>query len=240
MIDPYIKLKKQIDYTFDDESLLEQALTHRSAAKIHNERLEFLGDAVLGMVIAQRMYEKFPKLPEGKLTRMRSNLVKGETLSKIARELELGALLKLGTGERKSGGNRRDSILADAVEAIIGAIYLDSGLEAATNTIDILFEKRIRELDPNVQIKDNKTQLQEYLQSRKLDLPDYEVVDISGKDHAQTFTVNCKIRELSIEKKGIGRSRRIAEQESARSILDAIEASDKPKGKPSATEKGEV
>lgn len=222
MINPYIKLLKQIDYEFADIDLLQQALTHRSAAKKHNERLEFLGDAVLGLVIAQRMYEKFPLLPEGKLTRLRSNLVKGETLAKVARELALGTLIKLGPGELKSGGHRRDSILADAVEAIIGAVYLDAGIDKATHIIDTLFAKRIADLDPNLQIKDNKTQLQEYLQSRQFDLPDYEVTDISGKDHAQTFTVKCDVVALKLKEIGVGRSRRIAEQEAAKLVLEKI------------------
>jgi len=222
MIDPYIALRRHLKYEFTDNNLLKQALTHRSAAKLHNERLEFLGDAVLGLVIAQRMYEKFPALPEGKLTRLRSNLVKGETLAKIARELSLGELLKLGPGERKSGGSRRDSILADAVEGIIGAIYLDAGLEAATATIDALFEARIKKLDPNIQIKDNKTLLQEFLQSRQLELPEYKVINITGKDHAQTFTVKCDVAGLKIKQTGVGKSRRIAEQEAAKLVLEHI------------------
>jgi len=215
-------LLKQINYQFKDEGLLKQALTHRSASKKHNERLEFLGDAVLGLVIAQRVYEKFPDLPEGKLTRMRSNLVKGETLAKVARELSLGELIKLGPGELKSGGHRRDSILADAVEAIIGAIYLDSGFDDAAATIHTLFAERILKLDPKVQIKDNKTQLQEYLQSRQFDLPDYKVTNISGKDHAQTFTVKCDVPSLNLQQVGVGRSRRIAEQEAAKLVLEKI------------------
>jgi ribonuclease-3 len=223
MIDPYIKLRKHLAYDFSDQALLIQALTHRSANKDHNERLEFLGDAVLGMVIAQRMYEKFPKLPEGKLTRLRSNLVKGVTLAKIARELNLGDLIKLGPGELKSGGSRRDSILADALEALIGAIFLDSGLDAATHTIDALFAQRMAKLDPNVQIKDNKTLLQEVLQSRQFDLPEYQVTNISGKDHAQTFTVQCDIAALQIQQTGVGRSRRIAEQEAAKLVLENLD-----------------
>jgi ribonuclease-3 len=222
VIDPYIKLLAQLHYTFSNVSLLQQALTHRSAARKHNERLEFLGDAVLGLVIAQRVYEKFPNLPEGKLTRMRSNLVKGETLAKVARELSLGELMKLGPGEMKSGGRRRDSILADAVEAILGAIYVESGIDAVALTINTLFEKRIKALDPDEQIKDNKTQLQEYLQSRQLDLPDYKVTDIKGKDHAQMFTVKCNVHALKIHKTGAGKSRRIAEQEAAKQILEAL------------------
>ena len=216
------KLCQHIRYDFADTALLKQALTHRSAAKQHNERLEFLGDAVLGLVIAERVFAKFPDLPEGKLTRMRSNLVKGQTLAEIARELKLGSLIKLGPGEMKSGGQRRDSILADAVESLLGAVYLDSGLDAVNKVIDVLFAERLSALDPNVQIKDNKTRLQEYLQSRQIELPQYEVIDIAGKDHSQTFTVECRVSKLSLVKKGVGRSRRIAEQEAAKSILDDI------------------
>lgn len=222
MIDPYRKLLIEVDYQFSDTALLRQALTHRSASKNHNERLEFLGDAVLGLVIAQRVYEKFPNLPEGKLTRMRSNLVKGETLAKLARELDLGGLIKLGPGEMKSGGRRRDSILADSVEALLGAIYIDAGLEAVTKSIDKLFDNRIKALDPNEQIKDNKTQLQEFLQGKQLDLPEYMVTDIKGKDHAQTFTVLCKVVAFDMHKTGVGKSRRIAEQEAAKLILENL------------------
>ncbi len=216
------KLLDKLNYKFSDASLLQQALTHRSAKKQHNERLEFLGDAVLGMVIADAVYHKFPKLPEGKLTRMRSNLVKGETLATIARELALGELISLGSGEMKSGGHRRDSILADAVEAILGAIYLDSGFESVERVILELFSSRIDSLDPSIQIKDSKTQLQEYLQSRQLDLPEYNVIDVTGKDHAQTFTVECVIQALELNRKGVGRSRRIAEQTAAKSALEKI------------------
>lgn len=218
----YKPLYEALDYRFNDLKLLEQALTHRSADKQHNERLEYLGDAVLGMCIAEVLYRKFPKQPEGKLTRMRSNLVKGHTLSAIARELSLGQFIRLGSGEMKSGGHRRDSILADAVEALLGAIYLESGLHAASAVIDRLFSSRIAELDPNIQIKDNKTQLQEYLQSRQIELPNYEVVSISGKDHAQTFEVRCRVDTLDLSESAKGKSRRIAEQEAAKTILEKI------------------
>jgi ribonuclease-3 len=218
----YTGLFKALGYHFVDMELLEQALTHRSANKKHNERLEFLGDAVLGLCVAQILYKKFPKQPEGKLTRMRSNLVKGDTLASIARELDLGSLIHLGSGEMKSGGHRRDSILADAVESLLGAIYLESGLEATMSTINQLFDTRIDKLDPNVQIKDNKTQLQEYLQSRQHALPIYDVVNISGKDHAQIFEVKCSVEALSLDTTASGRSRRIAEQKAAKSILEII------------------
>ncbi|WP_371195789.1 ribonuclease III [Glaciecola sp. SC05] len=218
----YGPLYQALDYQFDDKVLFEQALTHRSAYKDHNERLEFLGDAVLGLCIAEMLYEKFPLQPEGKLTRMRSNLVKGDTLASIARELDLGSLIRLGSGEMKSGGHRRDSILADAVEALLGAIYLEAGLEATKQSIAKLFNSRIEKLDPNLQIKDNKTQLQEYLQSRQLPLPEYEVINISGKDHAQTFEVCCKVESMSLSQSATGKSRRIAEQKAAKSILETI------------------
>lgn len=213
---------KKLNYSFNSTDLFVQALTHRSAAKVHNERLEFLGDAVLGMVIAESLYQKFPQLPEGKLTRLRSDLVKGQTLADIARELDLGHLLKLGPGERKSGGQRRDSILADAVEAIIGAIYLDSSFDQVSSVIFHLYQSRIDNLDPNVLVKDNKTRLQEKLQSQQMALPDYEVIDIAGKDHAQTFTVSCYVKSLNITSTGSGRSRRIAEQEAAKALLEKI------------------
>ncbi|MFT5542379.1 MAG: ribonuclease-3 [Glaciecola sp.] len=218
----YSRINKVIDYKFDDLSLLEQAFTHRSAAKIHNERLEFLGDAILGMVVAEILYQQFPEQPEGKLTRMRSSLVKGDTLALIAKEHDFGSFLKLGSGEMKSGGHRRSSILADAVEAVIGAIFLESGIDAAKNTIIKLFASRIKKLDPNIQIKDNKTQLQEYLQSRQLPLPNYEVVSISGKDHAQTFEVACTVEPLKTSQIGVGKSRRQAEQNAAKKTLEKL------------------
>lgn len=218
----YKKLLRALDYEFKDMSLLEQAFTHRSAAKVHNERLEFLGDAILGMVVADILYQQFPKQPEGKLTRMRSSIVKGDTLALIAKEHAFGDYLKLGSGEMKSGGHRRSSTLADAVEAAIGAIYLESGIEAATNTIHKLFASRIAKLDPNIQIKDNKTQLQEFLQSRQLPLPNYEVVSIKGKDHAQTFEVHCTVTPINSIQIGIGKSRRQAEQNAAKKTLEKL------------------
>ena len=174
-IDKYRRLYKAIGYTFTNEALLEQALTHRSAAKQHNERLEFLGDAILGMIVGETLFKRFPTVPEGKLTRMRSTLVKGDTLAELAKEASVGELLNLGPGELKSGGHRRSSILADAVEAILGAIYLDSGMDEVRGVIDRLWETRINKLDPNAHPKDSKTRLQEFLQGRKQALPTYEV-----------------------------------------------------------------
>lgn len=223
-IDKYIRLYKAIGYTFNDVALLEQALTHRSAAKLHNERLEFLGDAILGMVIGETLYKRFPEVPEGKLTRMRSTLVKGDTLAELAREASMGELLHLGPGELKSGGHRRSSILADAVEALLGAIYLDAGMDAVCSVIYRLWESRIAGLNPNAHPKDSKTRLQEYLQGRKLPLPTYEVTSISGKDHAQVFEVCCKVTTLDSAILASGNSRRKAEQEAARLTLEKLDA----------------
>jgi len=226
-IDRYARLSKLLDYRFKDEGLLEQALTHRSAAKKHNERLEFLGDAVLGMVVADALFARFPTVPEGKLTRMRSTLVKGDTLAEMAKEAGVGELLKLGQGELKSGGHRRSSILADAVEAILGAIYLDDGIDTVRGVILRLWSDRIDRLDPNEHPKDSKTRLQEYLQSRREPLPVYEVVTISGKDHAQTFEVSCTVARLDAPVFGVGNSRRKAEQQAAKETLEKLEHASK-------------
>lgn len=215
-IDPYLSLYKRIGYTFNSADNLTQALTHRSAKKIHNERLEFLGDAILGMVIAKDLYQRFPAQPEGKLTRMRSSLVKGDTLAELAREFALGDLLLLGPGELKSGGFRRDSILADAVEAIIGAVYLEAGMDTCEQLVLQWFNQRIKALDPEAVSKDDKTRLQEYLQGRKLPLPVYQVTDIKGESHDQTFYVSCTAEGLNSPIVGVGNSRRKAEQKAAR------------------------
>lgn len=218
----YQPLYKKLGYTFSKPENLTLALTHRSAAKVHNERLEFLGDAVLGMVIARALFERFPKQPEGNLTRMRASLVKGDTLAELAREFELGELLKLGPGELKSGGFRRSSILADAVEAIIGAIYLEAGQQQCEALILSWFESRIANLNPDLHLKDEKTRLQEYLQGRKQPLPRYEVVEITGKAHDQSFTVSCEVSGLEAPLIGQGSSRRKAEQQAARQALEAL------------------
>ena len=223
-IDKFHRLYKAIGYKFNNVALLEQALTHRSAAKKHNERLEFLGDAILGMIIGEMLYKRFPDEPEGKLTRMRSTLVKGETLAELARETSMGELLNLGPGELKSGGHRRSSILADAVEAVLGAIYLDSGMDEVRAVIFRLWEERIAKLNPNAHPKDSKTRLQEYLQGRKLPLPTYEVISISGKDHAQVFEVSCTVSTLDSVVSASGNSRRKAEQEAARLTLEKLDA----------------
>lgn len=213
------ELARRLGHQFKDESLFELALTHRSCGKRNNERLEFLGDSVLNFTIAADLYQRFPKAREGQLSRLRALMVKGETLSEIARELGLGDYLRLGSGELKSGGFRRDSILADSVEAIIGAIYLDAGLQTAEHFILRWYEKRLDELDLDGSIKDSKTRLQEFLQSRRLDLPDYELVSVEGEAHAQTFHIQCHTVLLDKPTEGQGNSRRQAEQNAAKVAL---------------------
>ncbi len=218
----YHRLYRKLGYQFSDANNLTLALTHRSHSKKHNERLEYLGDAVLGMIIAEALYQRFPEQPEGKLTRMRASLVKGETLAKIGLEFELGDILLLGSGELKSGGHRRSSILADAVEAIIGAIYLEAGLEKTKALVLNWFDSRIVQLDPNKHAKDNKTRLQEYLQGRRLPLPEYQVSEILGKDHNQEFVVSCAVSDLAEPVIGRGSSRRKAEQQAAMIALEKL------------------
>jgi ribonuclease-3 len=195
--------------------LLERALTHRSYAPEHNERLEFLGDSVLGCVIAKHLYAAYPQLNEGDLSRLRSNLIKEETLAALARQLDLGASLKLGEGERKSGGFRRPSILADAMEALFGAVLLDSGFEAAEKVVLGLFVPYLEKVDVQTLGKDPKTLLQEHLQARRIPLPAYSVVQIQGEAHAQSFHVECAIPALNVITRGEGSSRRNAEQQAA-------------------------
>ena len=208
-------LCRQLGHDFARPELLRQALTHRSHGSPNNERLEFLGDSVLNCAIAARLYQTYPRLPEGDLSRMRAALVKEQTLAEIASGLKLGDILMLGEGELKSGGFRRPSILADALEAIIGAVYLDAGFVAAERMILALYEPLLQNLDPKTIAKDPKTQLQEYLQSRKLPLPQYEVLVIRGEAHEQEFEVECIIPGLNIRSLGEGHSRRSAEQNAA-------------------------
>lgn len=216
---PLEELARRLGHKFADASLFELALTHRSCGKRNNERLEFLGDSVLNFVIAADLYQRFPEAREGQLSRLRAMMVKGETLAEIARELGLGDYLRLGSGELKSGGFRRDSILADAVEAIIGAIYCDAGLDTAESYVLKWYEKRLDELDLDGSIKDSKTRLQEFLQSRRLDLPDYELVSVEGEAHAQTFNIQCNTTLLNHPTEGQGNSRRQAEQNAAKAAL---------------------
>jgi len=208
----------QLGYTFHDGALLATALTHRSVGHKNNERLEFLGDSILGMVIASELYNRFPDSSEGELSRMRASLVKGETLSELARELHLGDYLSLGPGELKSGGFRRDSILADAFEAILGAVFLDSDINVCRDFILDRFATRLELVSPHRVDKDPKTRLQEFLQARRLPLPVYAVVDVIGKAHEQTFTIECQV-EGQQPRNAKGESRRKAEQAAAEQVL---------------------
>ena len=191
------------------------ALTHRSFSSQHNERLEFLGDSVLSFLIANELYKRFPRIDEGDLSRLRAQLVKESSLSTIATSMGLGDFIRLGEGELKSAGWRRPSILADTFESIIGAIYLDGGIEPAHEFVLRFFETQLNEIDPKLIQKDPKTLLQELLQSKKSDLPIYTVVSIEGEAHSQTFTIECHIKKSNIKTQGVGNSRRIAEQEAA-------------------------
>jgi len=216
------RLSKKLGYTFNNKDLLLQALTHRSAKGIHNERLEFLGDSILGFVIAEVLYQQFPSHDEGDLTRMRSSLVRGVTLAEIGRGFNLGEYLILGPGELKSGGHRRDSILEDAVEAIIGAVYLDSDNDTAKALVLSWFAERLENIKPGNEQKDPKTRLQEYLQARKIALPLYEVIHTSGQSHNQQFTVRCTTDVINTEVVTKGTSRRKAEQAAAQQVLALI------------------
>jgi len=216
------KFSQLIGYTFTDISLLESALTHRSAASVNNERLEFLGDSVLSLIISTELYSKFPTSDEGILSRLRASLVKGATLSTLAKTLGLGDFINLGGGELKSGGFRRASILADAFEAVIGAIYLDGGIKEAEIFILTQFKERLNGIDPLEVNKDPKTRLQEYLQARNHPLPVYTVVSIEGKSHDQIFTVDAQVEVVNKVIQGKGKSRRFAEQQVAQKILELI------------------
>lgn len=216
------RLERQLGHTFNDQGLMTLALTHRSYAGRNNERLEFLGDAVLNFVAGEALYERFPQAREGQLSRLRARLVKGETLALLARGFELGEYLRLGSGELKSGGFRRESILADALEALIGAIYLDAGIDRARERVLAWLENELESLTLVDTNKDPKTRLQEFLQSRACELPRYEVVDIQGEPHCRTFFVECDITLLNDKTRGQGASRRIAEQVAAAAALVAL------------------
>ncbi len=222
VIAPVSKLEKRIGYQFNDIGLLELALTHRSVDGKHNERLEFLGDSILSFVIADDLYHRFPKINEGDMSRMRATLVRGHTLAELGREFVLGEHLKLGPGELKSGGFRRDSILADAVEAIIGAIYLDSDIEAVRSVVLSWYQSRLESIEPGISQKDPKTRLQEFLQGRKKPLPVYSVTKIKGEAHNQEFTVSCQVAGLQHAIIALGSSRRKAEQAAAQLALEKL------------------
>ncbi len=215
-------LQARLQHSFSDPSLLTRAVTHRSFSADHNERLEFLGDSVLNLSVAHLLYERLSSLPEGDLSRIRANLVKQDTLHQLAVDLGLPAVVRLGEGEVRSGGHKRPSILADALEAVLGAVYLDAGYPAAQALVQRLFQAV--EINPQMQAsaKDPKTELQEWLQGRKMKLPAYRVVATLGVAHKQTFDVECEITELQLVERGIGGSRRAGEQAAAAAMLQTL------------------
>jgi ribonuclease-3 len=213
--DPLRALCRRLDHVFRDDRLLTRALTHRSRSSDNYERLEFLGDSILSFVVADALYERFPDLPEGDLTRLRATLVRRETLASLAREIDLGSYLELGGGELKSGGFDRDSILADSLEAVFGAVYKDGGLDKVRLVILHLYAPVLERLDPNTILKDPKTRLQEFLQKRALPTPVYETISVQGEAHAQHFVVHCRVSGLDTPARGEGSSRRNAEQAAA-------------------------
>jgi ribonuclease-3 len=217
------QLEALLGYSFRNKTLLTTALTHRSFGVPHYERLEFLGDGVLDFVVAAILYRRFPDLPEGDLSRLRSNLVRQDTLHQLALHLGLSDYLRLGEGEMKSGGRQRPSILADVLEAIFGAIYLDSGFEATADVIERLFAEQVAALVPGQAMKDPKTRLQEWLQGRHLALPNYLLLGTSGAAHEQMFCVRCQIDSQGIQEEGKGSSRRLAEQAAAANALLILE-----------------
>jgi ribonuclease-3 len=216
------KLQQKINYQFKDIALLKLALTHRSMGKNNNERLEFLGDSILGVVISRELYKRFDHVDEGKLSRLRSHLVRGQTLAQLAGELELSDILILGPGELKSGGFRRESIQADAVEAIFGAVLLDSDFETINTVILDLYCDLLDGINPNDSLKDPKTQLQEYLQKRGNTLPKYELVKTVGKDHNAVFTMNCSLQDQALQIEQSAKSIKRAEQSCAQILLDKL------------------
>ncbi|MEP6701872.1 MAG: ribonuclease III [Betaproteobacteria bacterium] len=215
-------LEQRLGYAFKDPALLSRALTHRSFAATHNERLEFIGDGVLNCAIAAALYERFPLLAEGDLSRLRANLVNRDSLLQRAQEIGLSGLIRLGEGEQKSGGATRPSILADGAEAVFGAIFLDGGFDAARAVIARCYADAITLVDPASTGKDAKTQLQEWLQAKGMPLPEYTITAIDGEAHRQSFTVSCRVRSLRHETTGHGSNRRIAEQEAAGAALAEI------------------
>jgi ribonuclease III len=215
-------LQDRLQHQFSNPLLLQQALTHRSYSADHNERLEFLGDSVLNLSVAHLLYERLDRLPEGDLSRVRANLVKQETLHQLAIELGLSGILRLGEGELRSGGQKRPSILADALEALLGAVYLDAGYQAANALVQRLFSKLDIKPEMKAVGKDPKTELQEWLQARKFQLPIYRVVGTLGAAHKQTFDVECEVIELHLCERGIGHSRRSGEQAAAAAMLQVL------------------
>lgn len=215
-------LRDRLGHDFRRPELLHQALTHRSYGAQHNERLEFVGDAVLDCAIAVALYERFPDSAEGDLSRVRANLVNRDTLARLAGALDLGAYVRLGEGELRSGGKGRPSIVADALEAIFGAVFLDAGFDAARHVVETVYAGELAGLDPAASGKDAKTRLQEWLQARRMPVPEYGVVRVEGEAHAQTFTVECRIAAMNSTTVGTGSSRRIAEQRAAQTAYEQL------------------
>lgn len=215
----YQRLEQRLGYHFEDQRQLQLALTHRSHGATNNERLEFLGDSILNFVVGEELFKRFPEVREGQLSRLRSQMVKGETLAELAREFELGDCLVLGEGEMKSGGHNRDSILADSVEAIIGAIYLASGLDVCRERVLSWFASRLNQLGLNTSAKDSKSRLQEYMQAQRQPLPEYLVVDVSGEGHAQMFTIECRVALSKKSTSATASNRREAEKQAAAQML---------------------
>ena len=215
-------LEQKLGYSFSDAALLQVALTHRSHSSPHNERLEFIGDSILNCVVARALFDRFPDVPEGDLSRLRANLVCQQSLHRLALSLALGSFLRLGEGELKSGGAQRPSILADALEALFGAIWRDAGFEVASGVIVRLYHDTIQAISPGKPIKDAKTRLQEYLQGRRLALPKYTLTATEGEAHAQQFKIACEIESLKLVAEGRGASRRVAEQMAAERILESL------------------
>jgi ribonuclease-3 len=222
LTDPRLDLVRLLGYQFRDESLLRAALTHRSAGSANNERLEFLGDGLLNCVIGEALYQLRPLGSEGDLTRLRASLVRESTLAEIAQSLQLGDCLHVGAGELRTGGYRRQSIVADALEALIGAVYVDSGFMAAREVVLRLYADRLAGLPSAESLKDPKTRLQEHLQARGLPLPLYEVLEIAGQAHLQTFRVCCRLLSPAATAEGQGNSRRAAEQNAAAALLEQL------------------
>lgn len=222
--DAIATLEQRLGYRFSDPGKARQALRHRSAGGMHNERLEFLGDAALGLVVAEMLYRECPELPEGDLTRMRATLVNGRALARMARGLDLGELLVMGTGEQHGGGFQRRSTLADVFEAVIGAVFLDGGYQAAHALLARLFAEPMRDLPDPESLKDPKTRLQEMLQARGMDLPEYRLVESSGPDHARQFRAECRVPALGLSASGRGSSRRAAEQAAAAELLGRVDS----------------
>ncbi len=216
------QLQRALGYQFSDPQQLHMALTHCSASGQNNERLEFLGDSILNHIVAEALYSRFPSASEGQMSRMRASLVKGDTLAEVAIELELGEHLRLGVGERKSGGCRRSSILADALEAVVGAILLDSDVEQCRRRVLAWFAPRLQQLALGAADKDAKTRLQEYLQGRSKPLPEYDLLSVQGEDHDQQFHVACRLSKPFLVVEGKGASRRKAEQDAATSALETL------------------